>query len=535
MFGENLCMRRRRRLRFRKKETQTKLKLCGAHTTTSTMFLLYILSLSLSLSLLMIPHYIDAAPCPSGTCRHTGTNCVANCSTAFCLCDTNGVGALMTTANGTVCYDDFQVYATDDRCIPISTALAPSPAPSISPNPNPNPYPPCTCVHPGVECAHRCDPHICLCGSSLTGSLLPTAPSTVCVDGYQVWEASQVCSASSSSAASSSATASICPTDGFYCMGHCSLSYYMCSNGMPSATLLVPYGTVCGSTPNATDELIYPTECNATNVSCASAGSSDGLQCISDCGTTVQICVENVGYALQTVPSGLLCYNNQLVLSSQPACALSNMSATAASISFDVSILAENTIWSILSDNAVAASVVDSIASASALSSVPSNVQITQSMVAVAVAVSSTTNGRRMSQSQGPIQRQVSIYAPPSWDSSVVLEILNDSTGSSLLADALLFRSYEMTRTTTTSPSTTPSLSPIANLHVDAPNGTAHATGVESVVLGASFGCGIFLLVTCFLCRRYWNQKEVETETDAKTEPYVGIDLRAFKKATHTK
>jgi len=422
----------------------------------------------------------------------------------------------MTTANGTVCYDGFQVYATDDRCVSVSLSpspspsLSPSPSPSPQPNPNPNPTP-CTCVRPGVECVQRCEPYICLCGSNLIGSLLPTAPSTVCVDGYQVWEASPVCSAS----------APICSTDGFYCMGHCSLSYYMCSNGLPSATMLVPYGTVCGITPNATGELIYPTECNATNVTCSSAG----LQCMSDCGTTVQLCVENVGYALQTVPSGLLCHNNRLVLSSQPACAF----PTAASIVFDIAVLADTTTWSILSDNAVAASVVDSIASSSA----PSNVPITQSMVTV----SSSTNGRRMNQNQGPIQRQVSIYAPPSWDSSIVSEILNDSTGRSLLADALLFRRYEMTRTTTTSPSTTPSLSPIANLHVDAPNGTVSSTGVESVILGATFGCGIFLLATFFLCRRYWNKTETETETEPETEtttdPYVGIDLRSVKKATH--
>lgn len=482
---------------------QTKLKLGGDYTTSDTMMFLYILSL------LMMPYDIDAAPCPPGTCRHAGTNCVVNCSTAFCLCDTNGAGALMTTANGTVCYDGFQVYTTDDRCHSIS----PSPSPSQQPQPQPNPYPQCTCVRPGVECVQRCEPYICLCGSNLIGSLLPTAPSTVCVDGYQVWEASPACS-------SSQAPESICSTDGFYCMGHCSLSYYMCSNGLPSATLLVPYGTVCGITPNATGELIYPTECNATNVTCATTG----MQCMSDCGTTVQLCVENVGYALQTVPSGLLCHNNRLVLSSQPACAFPNVS-TYPSVSFDIAILAENTTWSILSDNAVAASVVDSIVSLS------SNVPITQSMVAV----SSSTNGRRMNQNQnqGPIQRQISIYAPPSWDSSVVSEILNDSTGSSLLADALLFRRYEMTRTTTTSPSTTPSLSPIANLHVDAPNGTVVSTGMESVILGATFGCGIFLLVSCFLCRRYWNQTKTKTEAETDSEPYVGIDLRSVKKATH--
>ena len=419
----------------------------------------------------------NAASCP---CRHEGTNCIFNCSTEFCLCDVRGVGSLMATANGTVCYEDYQVFATDTRCLS-------NPSPSQNPNPNPIPSPnPCTCSQPGVECIQPCQPYLCLCGSSLQGTMLPTAPSTVCAAGYQVWASSPVCSASSSS------TSSVCSTDGFYCPSHCSLTYYECSNGVPSATMLVPYGTVCGITPNNTGELIYPNACNATNLTC----QTPWMQCPTDCGTSVQVCMNNVGYALQTVPSGLLCYNNQLVLSSQPVCAANQH----ASASFAITVRAENTTWSVLSDSAVAASVVDSLASAG------SNVAITQSMVAVSDAAN-----RRLQKDQTQIQRIVSVYASPQWDSTVVAEILDDSTGRSLLADALQFRRYLMaTIATTISSSSTPTLSPVANYRIDAPNTTGSRSTLDAILIGTILGGGICMAILYLLLRRACVSEEMD-------------------------
>lgn len=399
----------------------------------------------------------------------------------------------MTTAPGTVCYSDYQIYDTDYRCILNSLAPTQAPEPSPDPTQSPNPsvsfvpeYPSCICTSPGVQCINQCEPFMCLCGSNLMGKLLPTAPSTVCADGYQVWESNPVCSTNTQ--------LSLCNTDGFYCTSQCSLTYYQCSNGLPSATMMTPYGTVCNITQNNTGEIIYPDVCDATNMSC----TQSGLQCVSNCGTSVQICQNSVGYALQMVPSGLLCYNNMLVLSSQPACSYATQ--TALSVSFDITVQADNTTWSILSDNAVAASVVDSIASAG------SNIPITQEMVSV-------SNPVRRLVSQDQIRRAISIYAPTQWDSSVVVDILNDSSGSSILANSLQFRSYQLatySRQTTQTSQTTPTPKPVANFRVDAPNKITGYSQIESIMLGSFLGGGIFIGIVFVLLRRYCSVKRAD-------------------------
>jgi hypothetical protein len=447
----------------------------------------------------------NVAQCPNSTCRHEGTNCIRNCSTEFCLCDMRGVGSRMTTANGTVCYDDYQVFANDARCLSTPVPSQES-SPSQGPNPNPNPSPnpnPCTCSQPGVQCIQQCQPYLCLCGSSLQGTMLPTAPSTVCADGYQVWASSPVCSASSP-------VSSVCSTDGFYCPSHCSLTYYECSNGVPSTTMLVPYGTVCGITQNNTGELIYPNACNATNLTC----QTPWLQCPTECGTSVQVCMNNVGYALQTVPSGLLCYNNQFVLSSQPVCS-AGQGQSQDITSFAITVRSENTSWTILSDSAVAASVVDSLASAG------SNVAITQSMVAVSDAAN-----RRLQKDHTQIHRFISVYAPQNWDSTVVAEILDDSTGRSLLADALQFRRYRMETTTISS---TPTLSPVANYRMYAPNTTGSHSNLDAILIGTILGGGICVAILYLLLRRACVSEEMG---DMDESTLKDTHMTKVKKAT---
>ena len=434
---------------------------------------------------LLLLHTIAAIPCPANTCSHVGVNCITNCSTQFCLCGTIGLGSIMTTAAGTVCYNDYQIYETDYRC--ILNSFSPTPDPTSDPTPS-SPstalveYPACTCTSPGVQCITQCEPFMCLCGSNLVGKLLPTAPSTVCADGYQVWESNPVCSTNTQ--------LSTC-IDGFYCTSQCSLTYYQCSNGIPSATMMTPYGTVCNITQNNTGELIYPNYCNTTNMSC----TQPGLQCVSECGTSVQFCMNSVGYALQMVPNGLLCYNNMLVLSSQPACFLANHSVP--SVLFDITVQADNTSWSVLSDNTVAASVVDSIAS------VGSNVPITQEMVSV-----SNPSGRRLLQDQ--VHRTIAIYAPAQWDSSVVVEILNDSSGSSLLANSLQFRSYQLASYSTQTSLTTPTPKAVANFRVDVPNRTMEYSQFESIMIGSFLGGGMFIGIVFVLLRRYCSVKRAD-------------------------
>jgi hypothetical protein len=424
-----------------------------------------------------------SSACPNGTCIHEGVNCIQNCSTQFCLCNVQGTGSVMTTANGTVCYEDFQVFDNDYRCVPEPETF---PSPSSSPSYLPAPTS-CTCTAPGVECIQRCEPYLCLCGSSLVGAMLPTSPSTVCVDGYQVWESSPVCSASPAP------SLSICSVDGFYCMGHCSMTYYQCSNGRPSPTMLVPYGTVCGITQNNTGELIYPYECPASNRTC----SQPGFQCLSNCSNRALYCVNGEGYAYQTVPSGLLCYDNSLVLSSQPMCASNPTNAAA---SFSITILADNSSWSVLSDGDVAASVVDSVMTAG------SNTAIYPSMVSV-------SGGQRiLYQSQSSsISRQITIYAPPMWDPAVVMKILNETMGHSLLGDALLFRRYRLavTTTTTTTMTSTPTLSPVSNPFYMTQNMSARVSEVDSVILGSILGGGLFV-ASVFLIFRRINSNHVE-------------------------
>jgi hypothetical protein len=212
--------------------------------------------------------------------------------------------------------------------------------------------------------------------------------------------------------------------------------------------------------------------------------SQSGLRCVSECGYDVQYCVDDVGYALQPVPSGLLCYNNMLVLSSHPMCS----NRTELSVSFDITILADNTSWSVVSDSEVAASVVDSVSSAG------SNVPITQAMVSVSSAV-----GRRMAQEN--MRRTITIYAPPRWDSSVVTEIMNDSAGHSLLSDALQFRSYQMV--STTSSTATPTLPPVANYRTQNTNNPYTVSNTESIVIGVLVGSAICATLLCVFLRRY--------------------------------
>jgi len=224
----------------------------------------------------------------------------------------------------------------------------------------------------------------------------------------------------------------------------------------------------------------------------------------------------NVGYALQTVPSGLLCSNNQFVLSSQPVCAANQSQVSA---SFAITVRADNTSWTVLSDSAVAASVVDSIASAG------SNVPITPSMVSV-------SSSRRL-QDQQTVQRIVAVYAPQNWDSTVVAEILDDSTGHSLLANALQFRRYLMaTIATTTSSTSTPTLSPVANYLMAAPNNTHYNSNLDAILIGTILGGGLCVALLFLLFRRACVSEEMGEIDDSTLKDVLDSHMTKVKKAT---
>jgi hypothetical protein len=97
------------------------------------------------------------------------------------------------------------------------------------------------------------------------------------------------------------------------------------------------------------------------------------------------------------------------------------------------------------------------------------------------------------------------------WDPAVVMKILNETMGHSLLGDALLFRRYRLavTTTTTTTMTSTPTLSPVSNPFYMTQNMSARVSEVDSVILGSILGGGLFV-ASVFLIFRRINSNHVE-------------------------
>lgn len=355
-------------------------------------------------------------------CRHSGVNCIANCSYNFCLCSDYGIGYMMNTSAGTACLNDIQVWANDAQCLPpsFSQTNLPIVTPSSTPTSQPtyqiaNLVRSCTCSSRGISCTHDCDTSFCLCGESKQGSILNTSQGTVCYAGQQVWLSDPVCQNSP-------------VTDGLYCTSECSLTYYYYSNGIRYPEQFTPSGTVCSS--NGTiGTLIHPYDCLQNNT--VSVPSHEiGWTCnpnasVGLCSTELYYAVDGNMYANQHAPSGLLCYNNSLVLSSIDACVESLPFHTPISFSLLVDPLIDSSYGTLLGQTDFTASIAESLQSVGA--------PIQQNMVVL------KTMGRRLLGNYITL----SIYTPNEYVNmlpSSFQTITKVENGRSILSSSLSYR-----------------------------------------------------------------------------------------------
>lgn len=190
----------------------------------------------------------------------------------------------------------------------------------------------CTCTTPGVSCTTDCSPTFCLCDESYKGTLMSTSAGTRCLNGNLVYE-SQCLSPTYA-----------CAADGFYCSSPCSVTYSYCVNGIRTPEQFVPIGTVCDT--NETDgfgSLVYPDACASLNTTIVARCPTDvaSIQCLAPCSPTFYYCVHYNAYVVQMAPTGLMCYENDFVLASDPIC-----TGLAAGQAFPVVIASQD--WSVL-------------------------------------------------------------------------------------------------------------------------------------------------------------------------------------------
>ena len=287
------------------------------------------------------------------SCRHGGVNCISNCSYNFCLCTEYGKGYIMNTSLGTVCYNDIQVWPTDERCqnpetnVPHPTATA-SPLAQFTPSTRGHA---CQCASSGVSCVQECATEFCLCGQNLQGVIFNTSEGTVCSSGHQVWMTDPTCTNNEA-------------VDGLYCSYECSITYYSYSNGIRSPDQFTPSGTVCTSN-DTFGSLVYPHECGNI-LSFAVSLDESGWICVHTgdiCSDQIYYAENGYGYALQSTPSGLVCYNNTLILSSSSYCIQVDPSSTPIGFSLRIDPHADPSYSTLLGQMDLASSISDSLLS----------------------------------------------------------------------------------------------------------------------------------------------------------------------------
>lgn len=282
------------------------------------------------LSLVMFGSVAFAFRC---SCTNEGITCLSDCSTTFCVCDSNGLGTRMNVSAGTRCFNGSLVH--ESQCLPRSFASA------------------CNCSKMGIQCLQPCSNQICMCDSDERVSLVPVANGTVCYDDRLTWLSDSRCS--------SEPVAIGCGHDGLYCVSPCSITYYYCSNGLRYPEQFVPYGTVCYSNGTGQGQLLNPDECflgNQTMVGmCPTMETS--LQCLNPCSTAFYYCSNYSAHVLQNAPTGLVCYDHSFVLESNPVCYSGSGLVQQFPVSIDYSN--KSIVWSVLSQYALASALSESL------------------------------------------------------------------------------------------------------------------------------------------------------------------------------